>query len=141
MSMSNASFVSGVGGGGRFGGGGNIKDILSRSIMENSMAAKANTSIMDLMTGHSAPTMKDMANRSMSILKPREHSFVSSQKSFFSKKPAGLERKNGPADNNNMLDGFSSESDCGAVKKVDAFSDENSLASDDSEDCVVENTD
>lgn len=70
MSMGNNSFVSGMGGGlgGRLGGGGNAKDILSRSIMENSMAAgtgNMNTSIMDLMTGHAAPSMKEIANRSM----------------------------------------------------------------------------
>lgn len=61
--------------------------------MENSMAGKGNTSIMDLMTGHAAPTMKDIANRSMSISKPMQNSFVSSQKSFFSKKPDGLQKK------------------------------------------------
>jgi len=68
MSMSNASFVS-QGIGGRFGGGGGgaARDILSQSIMERSMAGGGNTSIMDLMTGHSAPSMKEMANRSMSI--------------------------------------------------------------------------
>ena len=79
MSMSNASFVS-QGLGGRFGAGGGsaAKDILSQSIMERSMAGAGNTSIMDLMTGHAAPTMKDFANRSMSISKPRESSFVSS---------------------------------------------------------------
>jgi len=89
--MSNASFIS-QGLGGRFGGVGNANDILSRSIMENSMAGKGNTSIMDLMTGHAAPTMKDIANRSMSISKPMQNSFVSSQKSFFSKKPDGLQK-------------------------------------------------
>ena len=94
MSMGNNSFVSaGMGAaagglGGRFGGGGAAKDILSRSILENSMAGGGNTSIMDIMTGHAAPTMKEIANRSMQMSKPREHSFVSSQKSFFSKKPA-----------------------------------------------------
>lgn len=96
--MSNASFMSQGGGGlgtGRFGGGGNAKDILSRSILENSMMGGGNTSIMDLMTGHAAPTMKDIANRSMSLLKPKEHSFVSSQKSFFSKKPKELQRGGG----------------------------------------------
>ena len=68
MSMSNASFVSqGLGGGlgTRFGGGGNPRDILSRSIMENSRNGAGNTSIMDLMTGHAAPSMAEMANRSM----------------------------------------------------------------------------
>lgn len=91
MSMSNNSFVS-QGLGGRFGagGGGAAKDILSQSILERSMAGAGNTSIMDLMTGHAAPSMKEIANRSMSIVKPKEHSFVSSQKSFFSKKPAQL---------------------------------------------------
>ena len=61
MSMSNNSFVSGIGG--RFGGGGGAgkaNDILSRSILENSMAGKANTSIMDIMTGHAAPSMKEI---------------------------------------------------------------------------------
>ena len=78
--MSNNSFVS-QGIGGRFGGvGGNAKDILSRSILENSRNNAGNTSIMDLMTGHAAPTMKDMHNRSMMSLtgKKRESSFVSS---------------------------------------------------------------
>lgn len=98
MSMGNNSFVSGMGGGlgGRLGGGGNAKDILSRSIMENSMAAgtgNMNTSIMDLMTGHAAPSMKEIANRSMQMTNPREHSFVSSQKSFFSKKAPKLGMK------------------------------------------------
>ena len=81
MSMGNNSFVSGMGGGltGRLGGGGNAKDILSRSILENSMiGGGANTSIMDLMTGHAAPSMKEIANRSMQMTNPREHSFVSS---------------------------------------------------------------
>ena len=67
MSMGNNSFVSaglGTGLGNRFGGGA-AKDILSRSIMENSMAGNGNTSIMDIMTGHAAPTMKEIANRSM----------------------------------------------------------------------------
>ena len=81
MSMSNNSFVS-QGLGGRFGAGGGgagaAKDILSRSILENSMAGKANTSIMDIMTGHAAPSMKEIQNRSMSLSKPREHSFLSS---------------------------------------------------------------
>ena len=94
MSMSNNSFVSqGMGGGGlggRLGGAGAGRDILSQSILENSMAGRGNTSIMDLMTGHAAPSMKDIQNRSMSLSKPREHSFVSSQKSFFSKKPHQL---------------------------------------------------
>ena len=95
MSMGNNSFVSaGLGGGGRFGGGGgNAKDILSRSILENSMAGGGNTSIMDIMTGHAAPSMKEIQNRSMQMSKPREHSFVSSQKSFFSKKPKDLGMK------------------------------------------------
>ena len=136
MSMGNNSFVSGMGGGlgGRFGGGGgNAKDILSRSILENSMAAGGgNTSIMDLMTGHAAPSMKEIANRSMQMSKPREHSFVSSQKSFFSKKakePKGLKKV---TNTDNMLDdvSFSSCSDGGEVKKVEAFSDENSEESD-----------
>ena len=69
MSMGNNSFAStglGAGLGGRFGGGGSAaKDILSRSILENSMAGGGNTSIMDIMTGHAAPTMKEIANRSM----------------------------------------------------------------------------
>ena len=69
MSMGNNSFAStGLGGGigGRFGGGGSAaKDILSRSIMDNSMAGGGNTSIMDIMTGHAAPSMKEIANRSM----------------------------------------------------------------------------
>ena len=74
--------------------------------------------------------------------KPREHSFCSSQKSFFSKKPAGLQPKVARKENNNILDGenFSSESEGGVVKKVDAFSDEHSDQSD-SEDCVVEAVD
>ena len=60
--MSNNSFVSqGLGGGSRFGNvGGNAKDILSMSIMENSRAGNANTSIMDIMTGHAAPSMKEI---------------------------------------------------------------------------------
>ena len=97
MSMSNNSFVSqGLGGGlgGRLGGGGGARDILSQSILENSMAGKGNTSIMDLATGLSAPSMKEIANRSMSVSKPMQNSFVSSQKSFFSKKPKELIAKN-----------------------------------------------
>lgn len=66
------------------------------SIMENSMAGKGNTSIMDIMTGHAAPSMKEMQNRSLMISKPRESSFCSSQKSFFSKKPKELMAKNRP---------------------------------------------
>jgi len=58
--------------------------------MDNSMAGGGNTSIMDIMTGHNAPSMKEIANRSMSLSKPKEHSFMSSQKSFFSKKPKEL---------------------------------------------------
>jgi len=147
--MSNNSFVSqGLGGGGgglgRFGGGGgNARDILSQSIMENSMAGKGNTSIMDLMTGHSAPSMKEIANRSMSISKPMQNSFVSSQKSFFSKKPKELIKgsKEEKKDTNNILDceSFSSDSAGGAVKKVEAFSDDDSDMSD-SQDCIVETT-
>ena len=146
MSMGNNSFVSaGMGGGlgNRFGGGGGAaKDILSRSILENSMAGNGNTSIMDIMTGHAAPTMKEIANRSMQMSKPREHSFVSSQKSFFSKK-APLQKMGSKENNNNgggnVLDdeSFSSCSDGGDIKKVDAFSDENSEESD-SQDCIVE---
>ena len=79
--MSNNSFASqGLGGalGGRLGGGGGAaRDILSRSILEHSQAGAANTSIMDLMTGHAAPSHGEMANRSMSIVK-RERSFLSS---------------------------------------------------------------
>ena len=62
--------------------------------MDNSMAGAGNTSIMDLMTGHSAPSMKEIANRSMSVFK-KEDSFCSSQKSFFSKKPKELQRGGG----------------------------------------------
>ena len=141
--MSNNSFASqGLGGalGGRLGGGGgNARDILSRSILENSMAGAGNTSIMDLMTGHAAPTQNEMANRSMSIVK-RERSFLSSQKSFFSKKPPELAARAAPqnAANNDADDEtISDESAGGVVKKVDAFSDEQS-DSDASEDCVVE---
>ena len=141
--MSNNSFASqGLGGalGARLGGGGGAaRDILSRSILEHSVAGAGNTSIMDLMTGHAAPTQGEMANRSMSIVK-RERSFLSSQKSFFSKKPPELAAKAAPqnavdidADDESMSD----ESEGGVVKKVDAFSDEQS-DSDDSQDCVVE---
>ena len=81
--------------------------------------------------------------------KPREHSFVSSQKSFFSKKgkePKEEQKQGGSAAKkptgaqNNDSYSFSSCSDGGEIKKVDAFSDENSEASDQS-DCVVETED
>ena len=143
MSMSNNSYLGGGGGGfGRFQGGGNAKDILSRSIMEMSMTGKGNTSIMDLATGHSAPSMKEIANRSMSISKPLQSSFIASQKSFFSKKPNQIIAKaqeEEKKDNIHLLDddSFSSDSEGGAVKKVEAFSDEDSDMSN-SEDCVVE---
>lgn len=151
MSMSNGnSFISQGMGGGRFGGGGSkATNILSQSIMENSMAGGANTSIMDLMTGHSAPSMKEMANRSMSISQPKEHSFVSSQKSFFSKKPKGLmaskqdtvPAKDDKKDDNQYLitDGEFSSSEGGDIKKVCDFSDDNSEGSE-SSDCVVESS-
>ena len=154
MSMSNNSFVS-QGLGGRFGagGGGVAKDILSQSILERSQMGAGNTSIMDLMTGHAAPSMKEIANRSMSISKPKEHSFVSSQKSFFSKKPTQLmtkkqesadagaaSAKKSESDAQYIIsDGSFSSSDGGGVKKVDAFSDDNSEEeSEDSQDCIVE---
>ena len=142
--MSNNSFASqGLGGalGGRLGGGGGAaRDVLSRSILEHSQAGAGNTSIMDLMTGHAAPSQGEMANRSMSIVK-RERSFLSSQKSFFSKKPPEMAAMasapqatgNIDADDESMSD----ESEGGVVKKVDAFSDEQS-ESDDSQDCVIE---
>lgn len=61
MSMSNNSFVSQGLGGARFGAGaGGARDILSQSILERSMAGHGNTSIMDLMTGHTAPSMKEI---------------------------------------------------------------------------------
>ena len=62
----------------------------------------------------------------MSIVK-RERSFLSSQKSFFSKKPPEMAAMAAPknavnidADDESMSD----ESEGGVVKKVDAFSDE-----------------
>ena len=100
------------------------------------MAGGGNTSIMDLMTGHAAPSMKDIANRSMSLMGPnKDRSFVSSQKSFFSKKPNQIRTG---ANNNNVLDDFSSGSEGGEIKKVEAFSDGDDS---DSEDCIVESTD
>lgn len=143
MSMSNNSFISQGGlGTGRFGGGGGggARDILSQSIMDNSMAGGGNTSIMDIMTGHSAPSMKEMANRSMSLSKPKEHSFMSSQKSFFSKKPKELVAQKQPKgkDNNYLIsdESFSDSSNGGEIKKVDAFSSNSSDS-----DCEIINED
>ena len=83
----------------------------------------------------------------MSLSKPREHSFLSSQKSFFSKKPKELMAKRQGtgaknADNDMLIDDSDSDgsdaSGGGVIKKVDAFSDEMSEDDSDSDDCVVE---
>ena len=79
MSMSNASYVSNAMGGmaGRLGARDTAKDILSRSIMDHSMAKPGNTSIMDIASGFNRAPQRDVANLSMALGKPLERSMIS----------------------------------------------------------------
>ena len=133
MSMSNASFVS-QGLGGRLGGGRNAKDILSQSILENSMQRPGNTSIMDIKSGYNMPSMQELNNRSMSISKPPERSFLSSQKSFYSRKnPERGGNKGRASMAGDDSDSFNSDASGDESKNVESISDESERDSDDVE--------
>ena len=120
MSMSNASYISAAG----LGLGGKLqsaqKDILSRSIMENHNAG-GNTSIMDIMSGYNMPmNTRELNNKSMSMNKGQQRSFIKSQSSFYSKDPNQVKNANESSDSG------------GEVIQVD----DNNMS--DSDDCVIE---